>query len=171
MRKHFLDRPDTRQHRRSLHRHEDHFRVVRACHIAHAVDVTRRNHVVGRIAAGNCIRNPIDCFRLRFGRAQTRLGRAFGRENQLNAELEAANLSLTESLVNALDARDPYSAGHSVAVAVYSRDLASEIGLPAPEVQRVYLAGLLHERSTAPLSSSKATASTLPLRTAVISAV
>jgi HD-GYP domain-containing protein (c-di-GMP phosphodiesterase class II) len=71
--------------------------------------------------------------------------RAFGRERELNAELEAANLSLTESLVNALDARDPYSAGHSVAVAVYSRDLASEIGLSPAEVQRTYLAGLLHD--------------------------
>jgi HD-GYP domain-containing protein (c-di-GMP phosphodiesterase class II) len=71
--------------------------------------------------------------------------RAFGRERELNEELEAANLSLTESLVNALDARDPYSAGHSVAVAVYSRDLAAEIGLPQQQVQRIYLAGLLHD--------------------------
>jgi putative nucleotidyltransferase with HDIG domain len=71
--------------------------------------------------------------------------RAFGRERELNAELEAAHLSLTESLVNALDARDPYSAGHSVAVAVYSRDIAEEIGLPPADVQRLYLAGLLHD--------------------------
>jgi putative nucleotidyltransferase with HDIG domain len=71
--------------------------------------------------------------------------RAFGRERELNAQLEAAHLSLTESLVNALDARDPYSAGHSVAVAVYSRDIAEEIGLPAAEVQAIYLAGLLHD--------------------------
>ncbi len=71
--------------------------------------------------------------------------RQFGRERELNAQLEAANLSLTESLVNALDARDPYSAGHSVAVAVYSRDLAQEIGLPPDEVRATYLAGLLHD--------------------------
>jgi HD superfamily phosphohydrolase YqeK len=71
--------------------------------------------------------------------------RQFGRERELNAQLEDANLSLTESLVNALDARDPYSAGHSVAVAVYSRDLAREIGLPDAMVQRTYLAGLLHD--------------------------
>lgn len=71
--------------------------------------------------------------------------RQFGRERELNAQLEAANLSLTESLVNALDARDPYSAGHSVAVAVYSRDLAEEIGLPQHEVRATYLAGLLHD--------------------------
>ncbi len=71
--------------------------------------------------------------------------RQFGRERDLNARLEAANLSLTESLVNALDARDPYSAGHSVAVAVYARDLADEIGLAPTDVQRVYLSGLLHD--------------------------
>ncbi|MCW2956542.1 MAG: rpfG 2 [Thermoleophilia bacterium] len=71
--------------------------------------------------------------------------RAFGREHALNADLIDANISLTESLVNALDARDPHSAGHSIAVAVYSRDLAAEIGLPHDEVQRTYLAGLLHD--------------------------
>ena len=73
------------------------------------------------------------------------LFRSFGRERELNEELESANLSITESLVNALDARDPYSAGHSVAVAVYSRDIAAEIGLPAHEVDLAYLSGLLHD--------------------------
>jgi putative nucleotidyltransferase with HDIG domain len=71
--------------------------------------------------------------------------RAFGRERDLNDSLEDANISLTESLVNALDARDPYSAGHSVAVAVYARDIATEIGLDPARVQRIYLAGLLHD--------------------------
>ncbi|MCW2922338.1 MAG: rpfG 2 [Thermoleophilia bacterium] len=71
--------------------------------------------------------------------------RQFGRERELNSQLESANLSLTESLVNALDARDPYSAGHSIAVAVYSRDLAAEIGLQPSDVQAAYLAGLLHD--------------------------
>lgn len=71
--------------------------------------------------------------------------RAFGRERDLNDSLEDANVSLTESLVNALDARDPYSAGHSVAVAVYARDIAIEIGLEPVIVQRIYLAGLLHD--------------------------
>lgn len=71
--------------------------------------------------------------------------RAYGRESRLNATLEQTNLELTESLVNALDARDPYSAGHSVAVAVYARDIASEMGLSERDVQRVYFSGLLHD--------------------------
>ncbi|MBC7460148.1 MAG: HD-GYP domain-containing protein [Thermoleophilia bacterium] len=73
------------------------------------------------------------------------LFRSFGRERALNAELEAANISITESLVNALDARDPYSAGHSIAVAIYSRDIALEVRLDPADVQRTYLAGLLHD--------------------------
>jgi len=73
------------------------------------------------------------------------LVRAFGREVDLNDSLEDANISLTESLVNALDARDPYSAGHSVAVAVYARDIAIEIGLDPGRVPRLYLSGLLHD--------------------------
>src|SRR6476646_9194624 len=53
LRQHFLDRADARQHRRSLHRHENYFRVVGARHVAHAVDVACGNHVVRRVAAGN----------------------------------------------------------------------------------------------------------------------
>ena len=62
-----------------------------------------------------------------------------------NHSLESANLSLTESLVTALDARDRYTSGHSVAVAVYARDIAVELGMDDHDVSRIYLAGLLHD--------------------------
>jgi hypothetical protein len=69
-----------------------------------------------------------------------------------NAELEAANnhlrrinMSFAEALVKAIDGRDAYTAGHSKAVAAYSRDIASELGLPRDEVQRIHLCGLVHD--------------------------
>jgi HD-GYP domain-containing protein (c-di-GMP phosphodiesterase class II) len=77
--------------------------------------------------------------------ATTTLVRSFGRERDLNDDLLEANLSMIESLANALDARDPYTSGHSLAVAVYSRDIAAEIRLPDEHVERIYLAGLLHD--------------------------
>lgn len=62
-----------------------------------------------------------------------------------NAHLERANLSFAAALVATLDARDRYTAGHSAAVAVYSRDIASRMGLSAEEQRRAHLCGLVHD--------------------------
>ena len=62
-----------------------------------------------------------------------------------NQQLERANLSFATALVTTLDARDRYTAGHSAAVAIYSRDIAARLGLSETEQQRVHLAGLVHD--------------------------
>jgi putative nucleotidyltransferase with HDIG domain len=62
-----------------------------------------------------------------------------------NRQLESANLSFASALVATLDARDRYTAGHSAAVAVYSRDIAERMGLPDADQQTVHLAGLVHD--------------------------
>jgi hypothetical protein len=62
-----------------------------------------------------------------------------------NAQLERANLSFASGLVATLDARDQYTAGHSAAVAVYSRDIAKRMGLDEATQQKVYVSGLVHD--------------------------
>jgi putative nucleotidyltransferase with HDIG domain len=62
-----------------------------------------------------------------------------------NARLESANLSFATALVATLDARDRYTAGHSASVAIYSRDIASRLGLSDREQQLVHLCGLVHD--------------------------
>lgn len=62
-----------------------------------------------------------------------------------NAQLERVNLSFASGLVAALDARDEYTAGHSAAVAVYSRDIAARMGLDHASQQAAYVAGLVHD--------------------------
>ncbi len=62
-----------------------------------------------------------------------------------NEQLERANLSFATALVATLDARDRYTAGHSAAVAIYSRDIAERMGLPPEEQQLVHLCGLVHD--------------------------
>ena len=62
-----------------------------------------------------------------------------------NDRLERANLSFAAGLVADLDARDRYTAGHSAAVATYSRDIARRMALSEEEVQKVYLCGLVHD--------------------------
>ena len=62
-----------------------------------------------------------------------------------NETLERANLQFAAALIATLDARDRYTAGHSAAVAIYSRDIAERMGLE-PEVQaHAYLCGLVHD--------------------------
>jgi putative nucleotidyltransferase with HDIG domain len=62
-----------------------------------------------------------------------------------NARLERASLSFASALVATLDARDRYTAGHSAAVAIYSRDIAARLGLSVEEQQLVHLCGLVHD--------------------------
>jgi len=62
-----------------------------------------------------------------------------------NTRLSAANLSFATALVQTLEESDRYTAGHSRAVATYSRDIAEKLNLPVEEQERTYLAGLVHD--------------------------
>jgi hypothetical protein len=63
----------------------------------------------------------------------------------VNERLEKANLSFATALVATLDARDRYTAGHSAAVAIYSRDIAKRMGLTVAEQRSAHLCGLVHD--------------------------
>jgi putative nucleotidyltransferase with HDIG domain len=63
----------------------------------------------------------------------------------VNQRLERANISFATALVATLDARDRYTAGHSAAVAIYARDIASRLGLREDEQQLAHLCGLVHD--------------------------
>jgi HD superfamily phosphohydrolase YqeK len=62
-----------------------------------------------------------------------------------NETLERANLQFAAALIATLDARDRYTAGHSAAVAIYSRDIADRMGLSAEARDQAYLCGLVHD--------------------------
>lgn len=49
------------------------------------------------------------------------------------------------SLTSAVDAKDAYTCGHSERVALFSKRLAREIGLPEQQIERIYMAGILHD--------------------------
>jgi putative nucleotidyltransferase with HDIG domain len=67
-------------------------------------------------------------------------------ENQrLFRELQDMMLDLVRALVSSVDAKDPYTCGHSERVAITCRCLAEAIRLRPDEVQTVYMAGLLHD--------------------------
>jgi HD-GYP domain-containing protein (c-di-GMP phosphodiesterase class II) len=62
-----------------------------------------------------------------------------------NETLERANLQFAAALIATLDARDRYTAGHSAAVAIYSRDIAERMGLSEEVQAHAYLCGLVHD--------------------------
>ncbi len=60
-------------------------------------------------------------------------------------ELKDLLVGLTRSLTSALDAKDPYTYGHSERVARIAVELGREMGLNEDELGDIYLAGLLHD--------------------------
>lgn len=62
-----------------------------------------------------------------------------------NLELEQTNRELLELMVKSLEARDPYTSGHSRRVQNFSTIIARSVGLTPREVERVSRAALLHD--------------------------
>ena len=62
-----------------------------------------------------------------------------------NETLERANLQFAGALIATLDARDRYTAGHSAAVAIYSRDISRRMGLTEETQDLAFLCGLVHD--------------------------
>ena len=63
----------------------------------------------------------------------------------VNIELEQLNADLLRVLIKALEARDPYTSGHSVRVAERSKLIAKELGLSRTDIRNVEIAALLHD--------------------------
>jgi len=60
-------------------------------------------------------------------------------------QLEDSGQELLQVMVKAIEARDPYTSGHSVRVSEMSRAVAVELGLPAKAIEEVETEALLHD--------------------------
>jgi HD-GYP domain-containing protein (c-di-GMP phosphodiesterase class II) len=60
-------------------------------------------------------------------------------------EKEGLLVNVVRAMVSAVDAKDPYTCGHSERVALASRLVAREMGISEADCEHVYLAGLLHD--------------------------
>jgi len=65
--------------------------------------------------------------------------------NKVNWQLQQTNQELLQLMVAAIEARDPYTSGHSRRVARNARLIAQTIGLREKRVERVAVAALLHD--------------------------
>jgi HD-GYP domain-containing protein (c-di-GMP phosphodiesterase class II) len=64
---------------------------------------------------------------------------------KIYADLKELLFGIIRALTAAIDAKDPYTSGHSERVARIAVRLAEELGMPAPKRSDLYLAGLLHD--------------------------
>jgi hypothetical protein len=63
----------------------------------------------------------------------------------LYRDLQESGQELLQVMVKAIEARDPYTSGHSLRVSRLSRTIALELGLSAKEVEQIETAALLHD--------------------------
>ena len=64
---------------------------------------------------------------------------------KIYADLKELLFGIIRALTAAIDAKDPYTSGHSERVARIAVRLAEELGMPPPKRSDLYLAGLLHD--------------------------
>ncbi len=90
------------------------------------------------------VRHTIELVRL-----QTDLSREVEKKTQevleQSKKLERISLQIVKALSDAIDAKDPYTNGHSARVAEYSREIARRAGLSVAAQNDIYMMGLLHD--------------------------
>lgn len=63
----------------------------------------------------------------------------------VNLQLEYTNRDLLELMVKSIEARDPYTSGHSLRVSRIAKMLARHAGVPPKEMDQIETAALLHD--------------------------
>jgi hypothetical protein len=67
------------------------------------------------------------------------------REDDHRAEMEELFISVIVSLTMAIEAKDPYTEGHSVRVAAYSEAIGKQLGLPPASLDVIHRTCLVHD--------------------------
>jgi putative nucleotidyltransferase with HDIG domain len=80
-----------------------------------------------------------------FNRMSGSIRTAFDQVQRAARENRELFLASIRALAEAIDAKDPYTRGHSERVAAYASSVASEMALPAAEVEQIRLSALLHD--------------------------
>ncbi len=67
------------------------------------------------------------------------------RSYSLNIDLKKTYKETVQAFVRTIEAHDPYTSGHSIRVADYSKQLAKKIRMPYHEIERLEIAAYLHD--------------------------
>src|SRR4051812_28789105 len=77
--------------------------------------------------------------------ANTRLGKALSTNQELTRSMQRSYLSTITSLARTIEAKDPYTGGHTERVRDFAVLLANELGLSAEDVRAVEVGSIIHD--------------------------
>jgi hypothetical protein len=97
------------------------------------------------VAVGLDPSRPLEAADLKVIAVLWRMHVAQGQQAELSEKLKETLFGLVRCLSTAIDAKDPYTCGHSERVARIAVRLGQEMDLPRGEISDLYLAGLLHD--------------------------
>ncbi len=112
-----------------------------------ALPVFRAGGVVGFVCAGDKQGddNQVSSYDIQLFEAAAGYAAAFLDNAVLYADQQQLFMGTLEALTSSIDAKDPYTCGHSRRVAHLSSRLAEAIGQSPEQVERVRIAGLVHD--------------------------
>ena len=109
------------------------------------VPLPLRENVRGALAAINRTGEEFGSPDAKLIRSAASASAIFIENRRLYRELQELMLDLVRALVSSIDAKDPYTCGHSERVALTCRRVAGRMGVAQDEIEVLYLAGLLHD--------------------------
>lgn len=65
--------------------------------------------------------------------------------SRLYGRVQDVYIGIIATLASAIEARDPYTAGHAIRMAEYSKSIAVKMGVSGREIETIYRAGILHD--------------------------
>ncbi len=124
-----------------------------------AAQITRGNEIYGWVVAANrspyqraLSAMPYGLSEVEFGTVEAGLIEAaakmlatHGHNVDLLSDREEMATGIIRAMSHAVDARDPYTRGHSERVARYGRLIAEASGMSKEDCEQIYLSGLLHD--------------------------
>jgi len=110
-----------------------------------AVPLASDEEMIGILVGLNKVHGEFDSVDMKLISAIAGQASVFLANNRLYADLQDLLMGVLHALTASIDAKDPYTSGHSQRVALISKRLAEECGFEPEKVQQIYLAGLLHD--------------------------
>lgn len=110
-----------------------------------AASFTTDDQSLGTLMVINKRKREFDSVDLKLLQSIANQASVFLMNNRLFADLQDLLMGVLHALTATIDAKDPYTRGHSQRVALLSKLLAQKYGMSPQKSQELYLAGLLHD--------------------------
>ncbi|MBS3735081.1 MAG: HD domain-containing protein [Phycisphaerae bacterium] len=117
----------------------------RSVHNFIAVPLVNEDKRIGILVGFNKIADDFDSVDLKLLGSISNQASVFLANNRLYADMQDLLMGVLHALTATIDAKDPYTSGHSQRVALFSQRIAEEMGLDETKIEQIYLAGLLHD--------------------------